>query len=247
MIVIVVFLVSLIPSVFYYFYLRNLKKDNEEYKKNCRNTLFRGLLAGFPIFILDLVLSLGLSALGLKDILSPAWMELIKCFVINAFVEELVKVSIGYKTIKKNRDNVTWLDMITYITISSIGFEILESAFYIPSMNAGQMLIRGLSMMHVSFGLIEGWYAGKYTQTGKNIYRVLTMAVKIIIHGLYNFGLRQEAPELMGAFSLLAAAGCLVYWIYMIFYIRRKKEDPDFTTPLYASAAEEEAAEDPEA
>ena len=30
----------------------------------------------------------------------------------------------------------------------------------------------------------------------------------------------------------------------MIFYIRRKKEDPDFTTPLYA--AEEDAAEDPE-
>ena len=81
MIVIVIFLVSLIPSVFYYFYLRNLKKDNEEYKKNCRNTLFRGLLAGFPVFILDLVLSLGFSALGLKDILSPAWMELIKCFV----------------------------------------------------------------------------------------------------------------------------------------------------------------------
>ena len=241
--VIIALLVSLIPAVCYYFFLKKLKGDNEGYKKDCRSTLVKGLGAGVPVFLLDLVINILLGVLGISEAASPVLNTAIRCFVVNAFVEELVKVWIGKKTIKKNHDTVTWLDMIAFITISSIGFEITESIVYIFSSSPGQLLVRGVSMMHGAFGLIEGWYSGKFAKTGKKIYSVLTMVVPILIHGLYNFGLSEEAPDWLAIFSLLAAVVLCGYWIYMIFYIRKKKEDPDFTTPLYGEAvpAEPEA------
>lgn len=228
---------SFIPSILYYFFLKGLRKEDEQYRKDCRKTLVRGLLSGFPIFLLDLLIVLLMGLLGLTDKVSPMVKDLFKCFVINAFVEELVKVWIGKKMIKKNRDTVSWLDMIAFITISSIGFEIAESAVYMLTTGAGQMIVRGISMMHIVFGLIEGWYNGKYVSTGDKKYMVLSMAVSIFIHGIYNFGLSDNAPEFFGVFSLIFAAGSVVFWIYMIFYIRKKKADPEFTSPMYGGKA----------
>lgn len=229
---------SFIPSILYYFFLKGLRKEDDQYRKDCRKTLGRGLLSGFPIFLLDLAIVLVMNLLGLTDKVSPVVRDLFKCFVINAFVEELVKVWIGKKMIKKNRDTVSWLDMIAFITISSIGFEIAESAVYMLTTGAGQMIVRGISMMHIVFGLIEGWYNGKYVSTGDKKYMVLSMAVSIFIHGIYNFGLSDNAPEFFGVFSLIFAAGSVVFWIYMIFYIRKKKVDPEFTSPMYGAKEE---------
>ena len=237
---IIVGVLSFIPSVLYYFFLKGLKED-EQYKKDCRKTLIRGLGSGVPVFLLDLAISLLLGLLKISDNAAPVVNDLIKCFVINAFVEELVKVWIGKKMIKKNHDTVSWLDMIAFITISSIGFEIMEGIVYIFSSSVGQLLVRGLSMMHISFGLIEGWYNGKYVSTGNKKYMFLSMAVSMLIHGLYNFGLADNAPDIFGVFSLLAAAASAVYWIYMIFYIRKKKADPEFTGPMYGENTEEPA------
>lgn len=236
------FVVSQIPCVFYFFFLKKLK-DDPEYKKDCNKTLFRGLGSSVPVFFLDLAVNLILAALNVSERFSPVVNALIKCFVVNAIVEEFVKVSIGKRAIKKNRATVSWLDMISFITISSAGFEILESALYMLSTSPGQILVRGASMMHVSFGLIEGWFNGKYAKTGKKVYQLLAMTLAMLIHGFYNFGLNPAAPEYAGIFSVLSAAASLVFWIYMIFYIRKRKNDPEFTSPVYAEAAPEETAE----
>ena len=238
---VIAYLVSIIPCVLFYFFLKKLKGEDQDYKKDCRDTLVKGLGSWLPVFLLDLVINILLSVTGIEEKASPVVKKLIKCFVVNAFVEELVKVWIGKRTIKKNHDKVTWLDMIAFIIISSIGFEIAESIVYIFYSSPGQMLIRGISMMHGSFGLIEGYYSGKYASTKKKIYMILSMGLSMLIHGLYNFGLSEEAPEAFGIFSVLAAVVLTVYWIYMIFFIRKKKEDPLFTSPLYG----EETAEEP--
>ena len=239
---IIVFLISLIPCVFYYYFLKRLKGDNTEYKKDCRKSLVKGLGSAVPVFLLDLVINILLGLIGISDTASPVVNTLIRCFVVNAFVEELVKVWIGKKTIKKNHDTVSWLDMIAFIAISSIGFEITESIVYIFSSSPGQLLVRGLSVMHLSFGLIEGWYNGKYASTGQKIYSVLSLAVSMLIHGTYNFGLSDEAPEILGVLSLIFAAASLVYWIYMIFWIRKRKDDPVYSSPIYGEAPAEEPA-----
>ena len=224
---IIVFLISLIPCVFYYYFLKRLKGDNAEYKKDCRKTLVKGLGSAVPVFLLDLVINILLGLIGISDTASPVVNTLIRCFVVNAFVEELVKVWIGKKTIKKNHDTVSWLDMIAFIAISSIGFEITESIVYVLSSSPGQLLVRGLSIMHLSFGLIEGWYNGKYASTGQKIYSVLSLAVSMLI---------------LGVLSLIFAAASLVYWIYMIFWIRKRKDDPVYSSPIYGEAPSEEPA-----
>ena len=48
---IIVGVLSFIPSVLYYFFLKGLKED-EQYKKDCRKTLIRGLGSGVPVFLL---------------------------------------------------------------------------------------------------------------------------------------------------------------------------------------------------
>ena len=240
---ILIVIISFIPSILFYFFLRSLKKDNEQYKKDCRKTLIRGFFAAIPIFLLDLVISLILSLTGIKDTAGPIVNTLIRCFIINAFVEELVKVWTGNKMIKQNHDTVSWLDMISFIAIASIGFEISEGIVYILTSSPGQMLVRGISMMHISFGLIEGWYIGKYAKTGDKKYMFLSMGVTILIHGLYNFGLSDAAPEVFGVFSLAAAAASAVFWIYMIFYIRKRNTNPEFSSPIYGTLQEEPVTE----
>ncbi len=239
---IILSILSLVPCLLYYFFLKGQKKDDEQYKKSCRKTLFRGLLTAIPIFLLDLTIMLILSLLGIRQEMTPLVSELVKCFVINAFVEELVKFTVGKKAVKENHDTVSWLDIIAYITISSAGFQITESLVLMLTSSPGQMLVRGLSMMHLAFGMIEGWYYGKYIKTGKKPYQVLSLLLSMIIHGTYNFGLSEEAPDLFGIFSVLAAAASFIYLIYMIFFFRKKKQDPEYTSPIYSELSQEETA-----
>ena len=240
---ILIVIASFIPSILFYFFLRSLRKDNEQYKKDCRKTLIRGFFAAIPIFLLDLVIVILLGITGISKSVSPVVETLIRCFIINAFVEELVKVWTGNKMIKQNHDTVSWQDMIAFIAIASVGFEISEGIVYILSSSPGQMVVRGISMMHISFGLIEGWYIGKYAKTGDKKYMFLSLGLSILIHGLYNFGLSEVAPDVFGMFSVTAAAASAIFWIYMAFYIRKKNKDPEFTSPIYGTVQEEPVTE----
>ena len=192
------------------------------------------MLCSFLVFLLDMAIVLLLELLHVYDYIGPIGKDLVKCFLVNAFAEELIKVGTADRVIRKEKDTVSWMDCICYVAISSLGFQTLESFVYMFTTSPGQMIIRGLDMMHLSFGLIEGRFIGRRLKTGRKVYSVLTLAVTILIHGLYNFGLSENVDFPFDMISLLLTVASLVFWICMIFYIKKRKDDPEFTAPLCA-------------
>ena len=85
-----IFLVSLIPAVILYLWMKNKLKDDPEYKETCRKALIKGLLSTFLVALASGTLNLIL-ALLIKDRDSVLYIALYNFFVL-AFSEEASKM-----------------------------------------------------------------------------------------------------------------------------------------------------------
>ncbi|MBQ3295052.1 MAG: PrsW family intramembrane metalloprotease [Erysipelotrichaceae bacterium] len=224
-----------------YFYLRSLHGEDKEYKKDCWDLLWNGWLLGFPVFGFSLLCSLlfRLTGLGQKF---PMVQIFFSDFVLKAGSEELMKYILARHIINKNRARVSFFDMMAYTTISAIGFEMMESVFYMFSTNVGQILVRGVTNMHAAFGLIMGYIlASGYKKKTKNPL-VLGLLIPILIHGIYDLCLNETFDDTYwGVLSLLIAFICLVINIALFFFVRKHRNDPYYTEPLFPEEALKEA------
>ena len=124
-IAIICLVVSFIPAVLLYVYLRNLRRDDSGYRLNCRRLLTRGILCSFAVALLAFLVSIawGISGLGKS---SPLLKAAFRAVIIAACIEEFVKYRTANKVIKKNNDKVSWLDCITFVAIVGIGSQLIE-------------------------------------------------------------------------------------------------------------------------
>ena len=86
--------VSFIPALLLFRYLRNLRKDDLEYRKNCRRLLRNGVFCSIGVALLALVISIlwGLSGLGQR---MPLLKAAFQTFILAAFIEESVKYRVA--------------------------------------------------------------------------------------------------------------------------------------------------------
>ena len=225
-----------------FFLLLNLRKNDPGFRKNCRKLLLKGLLLGFPVFGFSLLCSLffSLTGLGAKY---PVLNSLFRAFILMALSEELMKYLPAARMIDKNRESVSFLDIIAYTTASAVGFHILESVFYGFSTSAAQILVRGVTNMHAVFGMIMGFLLAKGYAKNRKAPAVMAVLVPAFIHGLYDFGLEEPVFDTVwGDISLLLAIICFVLNIVFFFRIRKAEKDPGCTAPLFPA----ESGADPE-
>ena len=234
MIQVIALLVSYIPAVLLYFYLRNLRKEDKTYTKDCRSLLFKGFTSFICIFLLSFILNIVWGLLKLDQI-HPLLNLAFKNFVLAALAEEVVKYLISASHIRKKEEGVSWLDMIAFTGIVGLGFHILESIVYFFSTNLIQILVRGITSTHCAYGMLIGYYMGKAKKSGRKLDVLPGILIAVFLHGMYDFSLADELTEISDIFIflpfLMAAIG-LVVLVRMILLIRRKRNDPEFTTPL---------------
>lgn len=223
------FLISQIPAVAMYFWLKNgmRKPEDEEYKNTCRKALLNGFLSTVFVVLCSGTLAILLSLLGLKDG-SSFLASLLHDFLVLAFSEELMKSLMFRKVLKKTTYAYTWQDMIIFMVLVSIGFQILESVIYALGTNAGQILIRGILLMHGGYGFIEGWFYGKAAYTGKKHYAVIGFVIAWLLHGAFDFGLSPEF-EALGDWSAilsvtLAFVGFVTFIVMILFFAKKNKK-----------------------
>ncbi|MBR2780275.1 MAG: PrsW family intramembrane metalloprotease [Eubacteriaceae bacterium] len=231
-------IVSMIPSLLIYFWFAHMYKGDTEHTKTCRKLFWKGVLCVLGIFALDLVLSLLWSMTGLSG-KSELIDVLFKCFILNAFVEELVKLMNARSVIRKKSGAVSWLSMIMYTTIVAIGFALAEDVVYAFTTSPGQILVRGVTAGHVVYGLISGYFIGKAYKYGEKKYSFIGTIVPWLLHGMYNFGLDstkaglgEDLSTAFGMISVTIAAAGVIYIIVMLLKIRKYREDPVYTEPL---------------
>ena len=224
-------LVSFIPSVLLYFYLRNLRRDDSGYRMNCRQLLIRGILCSVAVAFLALAFNIVWNITGLGQS-SPLLKKAFSAFILAAFVEELVKYLTATRVIRKNHDTVSWLDCIAFVAIVGIGFQVIETVVYMLESNPGQILVRGFTMGHPSYGMLMGFFIGKALYTGKRSYRIAACGLPFLLHGLYDFSLADELMEINDNFVFLPFLVVIVELIILVRFlllIRKERHGTKYT------------------
>lgn len=229
-------LISMIPSLLIYYWFAHMYRGDTEHTKTCRKLFWKGVLCVFGVLALDLAFTILWDLGGLKGRYVVVD-NIFRCFVINAFVEELVKLTNAKKVIKERDMDISWLSFMMYTTIVAIGFGLFEDIVYAFSSNPGQILLRGING-HAVYGMITGYLLGKGYKYGEKKYRILGTVIPWLMHGFYNFGLstntgmNDDLSTVFMILTVLIAAGGLIYMIVMLLKIRKYREDPVYTEPF---------------
>lgn len=144
-------------------------------------------------------------------------------FISVAMVEELCKWFFVYKISYNHSEFDSLYDMIVYASFVALGFACLENILYVSSYGITTGIVRAISAVpgHVCDGIFMGSYLAlaKINQISGNIklskrFKILSLVVPIIIHGIYDFCL---------FFGNLIFIGLFMIFVITIFIICFKK------------------------
>jgi len=243
------FLVSLIPCLGMFFWLRNgLLKDSPDYeghKKRCDTAIRYGMLSIVFVVLGSATCHILGAVLGLRN-LGLVW-QAYYAFIVLAGVEEVAKFYMLQKTLGKYPDHAfSWLEIIIYMMCVAAGFEILESIEYAIGTGPGPMFMRGFTIMHVMFGLFMGYFYGKSLKTGNKAYLVLAIVAPWLYHGLFDFLVGSDLMnqyDVLGFLALTMAVACGVAAIWSVFFFRKARKNEKYLVPVLLPTVAAEPAD----
>ena len=228
-------LASFIPSMFFYFWFQNRKKDDTDYRKTCTKVLGSGMLSVFPVTAASMSLNI-LMNLTLKGRVPLLIQEAFYKFIVLAFAEEFVKYMTGRKYVLQRKENVSWMDIAAFMTIAACGFNIIESVVYAIGSDVITILVRGVTALHEFYGMIMGYYIGKRFCTGNKKYLLPAFLIPWFLHGLYDYSLSKELLAVNDNLVFLPFLAILLTWIigFRVFIkLIKGRNDPMYTSPLH--------------
>jgi len=186
-------LIALAPVIIIlaYIYVRD-KYDKEPWELLLK-TLFAGGIIVIPILFLEGFLS------SLGDSLQGLWHAAYRAFIVAAFSEELFKYLVIYFFIRKSPFFNERFDGIVYAVFVSLGFAAVENILYVfeGGLNVGFMRAITAVPAHALFGVIMGFYFGKYLFVKRTKYLYQALLIPIFLHGIYDFILMSEQHLLL--------------------------------------------------
>ena len=77
-------------------------------------------------------------------------------------------------------------------------------------------------------------FYSKAVEEKKTVYKVLAFLLPILLHGTYNFLLKDGLPEWTAMVELtLVAVETIGTYYTLFFFLRKKKDDPAYTRPIF--------------
>ena len=120
---------------------------------------------------------------------SPLW-TLFTTLITAGLLEELCKYFACRVAIRKEGMLRTWMDSVICFTVVGLVFQILENFLYGGQYGVITAIFRNLAPGHFIFGVMMGWYFGKYLITGEKKYRFQSILWPAVIHTLYDTALK---------------------------------------------------------
>ena len=103
-----------------------------------------------------------------------------------ALLEEGLKYLTCRIAIRKKGMIRTWMDAVIAFAIVGITFELLENVAFGGDSDILSAFLRALASAHFAFGVIMGYFYGKYLVTGKKRYHLLAFLVPLLYHAVAN-------------------------------------------------------------
>ena len=226
--------VSFVPSVALYLWLRNGLSGEEAYRKLCDRTLLQGALCTLPIILLSGCTYFLLRLTKLQNT-NPLLYQALYKFIVLALVEEAVKFWGFRHMLKKTDYPYSWLDTAVLMTVIGLGFGMLESVIYSIGESVPVMLIRGITVPHGGYGFLTGYFYGKGAKTGRPALKWTGFGLAWLMHGLYDFSLCEEFAAVndnLVVVPLLLAVMDVVLVLLLIRFARKAKKQALYTEPL---------------
>lgn len=228
------FLVSLLPTIALFLWLRKQNGDNEEYRGTCNDAMKEGLLSVLWVTLTCAFFAVTQTLLKISR-LGPVWEEAYRTFIVVVLPEEAVKMFLLSRFLKKTDYKYSWRDIVAFQIIINLGFSLPEDLLYALSTTPIHMLVRGVFMMHGGYGFVMGYFFGKARVTGKRMYYVPALMIPYVLHGLYDFALDDMVLELSDVFyviPVLMVVVDVVFLILMFIFFRKTKNQELYTAPV---------------
>lgn len=218
-ILILALVVSLIPVLLLYWWLRNRVKDEDAYKTACSSALKNGVLCIFPVVLLSAIFNVIIRLTGIRDVHPLLYQGLYK-FIVLALAEEIVKYRMFRRALKKTDYQASWLDAAVLLTIIGIGFDLIESIVYAIGESVPVILVRGICIPHAGYGFLVGYFYGKGVKNGNPATKWTGFVLAWLMHGLYDFSLSNEFQALNDNLAIIPLALVFVEIVLVILLIR---------------------------
>ena len=185
------FIIAILPVfvIGFLIYIRDKIKDPS-------HVLFKlfllGVLSSIPTIIVSLLLNNFFPSIEDMNFIQL----ILYVFCSIAFVEEFFKWLFLYKFSYNHQEFDSTYDMIVYAVFVSLGFACFENILYVYAYGNVTGLIRAISAVpgHACYGIIMGMYLGiaKLHEVHgsidkKNKYKMLSLLIPILMHGIYDF------------------------------------------------------------
>ena len=233
-ILILAIVVSLVPAIAIYRWLKNRIKEEEAYKELCKSALKKGILCIFPILLVSAVFQIIIVLTGIKNA-NPLLYKALYNFIVLALAEELVKYLAFRRTLKQTDYKVSWMDAAVLLTIVGIGFDLIESLVYAIGASVPVVLIRGICVPHAGYGFLAGYFYGKGVKNGNTFTRRIGFVLAWLMHGLYDFSLSEEfvaVNDNLVIIPFVLAIMDIVLVILLIRFVKKRKTQETYTEPL---------------
>lgn len=123
-----------------------------------------------------------------------------------ALLEEGLKFLTCRVAIRKKGMVRTWMDSVIAFAFVGITFEMIENVAF-GGAELANVILRACAPAHFVFGVIMGYFYGKYLVSGQKKYRLLSVAIPVVYHAISN-GL-MASLDLSKANSVLGAAASI--------------------------------------
>lgn len=227
-------LISFIPFIAIYRWLKNNKKEDQSYQLICDDAFKKGLISVLPIILVSGIFFIVVRVTGLHKS-NPLLYEGIYNFIVLALAEEIVKFVSFKMVLRKNSYPYSWLDIVSLMVIVSCGFALIEAVTYAIGASIPVVLIRGICVPHAGYGYITGYFYGKGLKTGNKFTKWFGFCLSWFIHGLYDFSLSEEfiaLSEYLMLVALLLAVLDIVLVFRLIRFVRKARKSEVHTEPL---------------
>lgn len=234
MIIIPALIISFVPCIALYLWLRKLHGSDAVYRKLCSTAFVRGILSVFLIVLLSALSHILVGFLGIRD-RYPLLYEAFYTFIVLALVEEIVKFRVSRKVLRQTDYPYSWVDVTAIMTITALGFGFIESIIYGIGASVPVVLIRGICVPHAAHGFIQGYFYGKGAQKRNPSQKWIGFVIAWFIHGLYDFSLSKEFAAIndnLVIVALILAILDIVLVIVLIRFIRKARKQERYTEPL---------------
>lgn len=229
------FLISLIPTTLLLIWMfKRRPKDNVAYKKMSIRSLVGGLISILPILGISALFHV-LNRLIFKDVPVLLYQGIYN-FVVLALSEEIVKFVVLLIVLKKKKEEFSSSDIVAFMVIIGATFGLVEDIPYAIGADPMTMLIRGLTMGHVGYGFIMGYFYAKGVKKNNVFYKIVGFVLPWLLHGLYDFSLAKELIELNDAFMMiafsLAVLDIVLLIILSVYFIKDYKKRKIVEAPV---------------